>query len=136
MIPAWSGAASASTAAIAAAAAARAERGRHHVRQSAEVIAPRRGAGGRATGGDEVCCTRHARGLQARCKPPANRPLTPDSFLNLCDSFRNRTRGYLEYNHLNPVRRGWVASPGHWRWSSAHEWLDGASPVLVCDLWK
>ena len=26
----------------------------------------------------------------------------------------------LEYLHNNPVRRGWVASPEHWRWSSAH----------------
>lgn len=42
----------------------------------------------------------------------------------------------LEYIHNNPVRRGWVASPEHWRWSSAHEWLGGVSPVLFCDPWK
>ena len=42
----------------------------------------------------------------------------------------------LEYIHNNPVRRGWVASPEHWRWSSAHEWVKGASPVLVCEPWK
>ena len=36
----------------------------------------------------------------------------------------------LEYIHNNPVRRGWVASPEHWRWSSAHEGLVGASPVF------
>ena len=41
----------------------------------------------------------------------------------------------LEYLHLNPVRRGMVASPEHWRYSSAHEWLGGSSPVMRCDPW-
>jgi REP element-mobilizing transposase RayT len=35
----------------------------------------------------------------------------------------------LDYLHRNPVRRGWVASPEHWRYSSAHEWLPGAFPT-------
>jgi REP element-mobilizing transposase RayT len=42
----------------------------------------------------------------------------------------------LEYLHNNPVRRGWVASPEHWRYSSAHEWLPGAMPLLRCDAWR
>jgi REP element-mobilizing transposase RayT len=42
----------------------------------------------------------------------------------------------LEYIHNNPVRRGWIASPEHWRYSSAHEWLEGAAPVLRCDPWR
>ncbi len=42
----------------------------------------------------------------------------------------------LEYIHHNPVKRGWVASPEHWRYSSAHEWLPGASPVLRVDPWR
>ena len=42
----------------------------------------------------------------------------------------------LEYLHNNPVKRGLVASPEHWRYSSAHEWLDGAEAVLKCDAWK
>jgi len=42
----------------------------------------------------------------------------------------------LEYLHYNPVKRGWVSSPEHWRYSSAHEWLSGAIPVLRCDPWK
>lgn len=41
----------------------------------------------------------------------------------------------LEYLHNNPVKRGLVAAPEHWRYSSAHEWLDGAMPVLRCDDW-
>ena len=41
----------------------------------------------------------------------------------------------LEYIHLNPVCRGLVASPEHWRYSSAHEQLPGALPVLRCDSW-
>jgi REP element-mobilizing transposase RayT len=42
----------------------------------------------------------------------------------------------LDYIHSNPVRRGWVASPEHWRYSSAHEWLSGATPLLHCDPWR
>ena len=42
----------------------------------------------------------------------------------------------LTYLHNNPVKRGLVASPEHWRYSSAHEWLPGAIPVLRCDPWR
>jgi len=42
----------------------------------------------------------------------------------------------LDYIHHNPVRRGWVASAEHWRYSSAHEWLAGAVPLLRCDPWR
>jgi putative transposase len=42
----------------------------------------------------------------------------------------------IEYIHQNPVRRGWVASPEHWRYSSAHEWLEGTAPLLRCDDWR
>jgi REP element-mobilizing transposase RayT len=42
----------------------------------------------------------------------------------------------LEYLHSNPVKRGLVASPEHWRYSSAHEWLPGAIPVLRVDPWR
>jgi hypothetical protein len=38
--------------------------------------------------------------------------------------------------HANPVRRGWVTSPEHWRYSSAHEWLPGSQPVLRRDPWR
>ena len=41
----------------------------------------------------------------------------------------------LEYLHNNPVKRGWVAAPEHWRYSSAHEWLGGTQPLLRCDGW-
>jgi REP element-mobilizing transposase RayT len=44
-------------------------------------------------------------------------------------------RQKLEYLHNNPVKRGWVAAPEHWRYSSAHEWLGGAQPLLRCDEW-
>jgi putative transposase len=39
----------------------------------------------------------------------------------------------LDYLHNNPVKRGLVAAPEHWRYSSAHEWLVGAMPVTRCD---
>ena len=42
----------------------------------------------------------------------------------------------LEYLHNNPVKRGLVALPEHWRYSSAHEWCPGAAPLLRCDDWR
>ena len=44
-------------------------------------------------------------------------------------------RQKLEYLHNNPVKRGWVAAPEHWRYSSAHEGLGGVEPLLLCDTW-
>jgi REP element-mobilizing transposase RayT len=41
----------------------------------------------------------------------------------------------LDYIHANPVKRGLVALPEHWRYSSAHEWLEGAMPSFKCDPW-
>ena len=41
-----------------------------------------------------------------------------------------------EYLHQNPVKRGLVAMPEHWRYSSAHEWAEGAMPALRCDAWR
>ena len=42
----------------------------------------------------------------------------------------------IDYIHANPVRRGWVTASEHWRYSSAHEWLPGAEPVMCCDPWR
>ncbi|EDY15840.1 conserved hypothetical protein [Chthoniobacter flavus Ellin428] len=42
----------------------------------------------------------------------------------------------LEYLHNNPVQRGLVAAPEHWRYSSAHEFCEGAVPLLKCDPWR
>ena len=42
----------------------------------------------------------------------------------------------LEYLHNNPVKRGLVAAPEHWRFSSAHEWCPGVETVLRCDSWR
>lgn len=42
----------------------------------------------------------------------------------------------LEYLHHNPVKRGLVAAPEHWRYSSAHEWLPGSLSVLPVDDWR
>ena len=42
----------------------------------------------------------------------------------------------LEYLHNNPVKRGLVASPEHWRYSSAHEWLPASLPLLRVDRWR
>jgi REP element-mobilizing transposase RayT len=42
----------------------------------------------------------------------------------------------LDYIHNNPVLRGLVGAPEHWRYSSAHEWLVGGHPLFKCDPWK
>ena len=42
----------------------------------------------------------------------------------------------MEYLHGDPVARGLVAAPEHWRYSSAHEWCAGVEPVLRCDPWR
>ena len=40
----------------------------------------------------------------------------------------------LEYIHNNPVRRGLVASPEEWRWSSCRWYLNGETgPVEIED---
>ena len=39
----------------------------------------------------------------------------------------------IDYIHHNPVARGLVSRPEHWRYSSAHEELAGGQPVLRCD---
>ncbi len=49
------------------------------------------------------------------------------------DAATERTLSYL---HNNPVVRGLVAAPEHWRYSSAHEWLAGVVPVMRCDRWE
>jgi hypothetical protein len=42
----------------------------------------------------------------------------------------------VDYIHQNPVRKGYVCVPEHWRYSSAKYWLDGEegeipiSPVI------
>jgi hypothetical protein len=42
----------------------------------------------------------------------------------------------IDYIHNNPVQRGLVVAPEHWRYSSAHEWLWGAVPVFRCEPWR
>ena len=41
-----------------------------------------------------------------------------------------------DYLHANPGKRGPVAAPEDWRYSSAHEWDESATPVLRCDPWR
>ena len=42
----------------------------------------------------------------------------------------------LEYLHQNPVHRGFVVGAEHWRYSSAHQWLEGGHPLFMCDGWE
>ena len=44
-------------------------------------------------------------------------------------------RQKVDYIHNNPVARGMVVGPEHWRYSSAHEWLAGGHPLFKCDPW-
>ena len=41
-------------------------------------------------------------------------------------------QAYIDHN---PIKRGLVVAPGHWRYSSAHEGFPGITPVLRCDPW-
>jgi putative transposase len=40
---------------------------------------------------------------------------------------------YVEYIHLNPVRRGLVGRPEEWKWSSIHEYGGSFEPLLRID---
>jgi hypothetical protein len=46
------------------------------------------------------------------------------------------TEQKIDYIHNNPVLRGLVVAPEHWRYSSAHEWLTGGHPLFTCDHWR
>jgi REP element-mobilizing transposase RayT len=41
----------------------------------------------------------------------------------------------VEYIHNNPVKRGYVADPIHWRYSSAGNYHDGIGLIPVCTEW-
>jgi hypothetical protein len=43
-------------------------------------------------------------------------------------------RQKLEYIHHNPVKRGYVDSPEHWRYSSARNYL-GEPGLIAIDPW-
>ncbi len=43
-------------------------------------------------------------------------------------------RQKLEYIHMNPVKRGYIEKPEHWRYSSAGHYL-GHGGLLVIDQW-
>jgi hypothetical protein len=43
----------------------------------------------------------------------------------------------IDYIHENPVRRGWVEAPEHWRYSSARNYMLEDHSVLELDcLWE
>ncbi|QVL48741.1 MAG: hypothetical protein KFB96_24850 [Thiocapsa sp.] len=44
-------------------------------------------------------------------------------------------RQKLEYIHNNPVKRGFVDAPEHWRWSSARGYAGGRGVVEVYTGW-
>jgi len=41
----------------------------------------------------------------------------------------------VEYIHYNPVRRGYVDDPIHWRYSSARNYFTGSGVIPVCTEW-
>lgn len=44
-------------------------------------------------------------------------------------------RQKLDYIHYNPVKRGFVDLPEHWRWSSARDYAGGSGPIAVDRDW-
>jgi putative transposase len=53
-----------------------------------------------------------------------------DRFVRHGEEFRER----MEYMHLNPVRKGIVQKPEHWRWSSYNDFSLDKSVVMACPL--
>ena len=45
----------------------------------------------------------------------------------------NEIREKVDYIHANPVRRGLVAQPGDWPWSSWRAWRDGVDEPVAID---
>ena len=43
-------------------------------------------------------------------------------------------REKLDYIHMNPVKRGYVDKPEHWRYSSARNYL-GETGIMPVDTW-
>lgn len=41
----------------------------------------------------------------------------------------------IEYIHYNPIRRGYVNDPVHWRYSSARNYVQGTGLIPVCTKW-
>ncbi|OED43613.1 transposase [Endozoicomonas sp. (ex Bugula neritina AB1)] len=41
----------------------------------------------------------------------------------------------VDYIHQNPVKRGYVDKPEHWRYSSARNYLDQEGLLEVCRIW-
>ena len=65
--------------------------------------------------------------------------------LNQLSYFRAAHRKAVAAHHVwqeagvsarQPGEAGMVASPEHWRYSSAHEGMAGTCPVLRCDPWR
>jgi len=44
-------------------------------------------------------------------------------------------RQKLEYMHYNPVKRGYVDDPAHWRYSSARNYAGQDSLLKICMEW-
>ena len=42
----------------------------------------------------------------------------------------------IEYIHNNPLRRGYVDEPDHWRFSSARDYAGSKGLIDVCVVWK
>ena len=41
----------------------------------------------------------------------------------------------IEYIHYNPVRRGYIDDPSHWRYSSTRNYLTGSGLIPICTEW-
>ena len=39
----------------------------------------------------------------------------------------------MEYLHYNPVRKGFVEKPEHWKYSSARNWILGDDSIITVD---
>lgn len=42
----------------------------------------------------------------------------------------------IEYIHINPVKRGFIDDPVHWRYSSARDYAGHTGPIPICTNWR
>ena len=60
----------------------------------------------------------------------------PEAVRIVFDSWNHLAKEKLEYMHNNPVKRGYVDEPVHWRYSSARNYAGKAGLAKVVTDWR
>ena len=73
--------------------------------------------------------------LKARHKKDRKFQLWQESFHPQVIQGQEMMRQKLEYMHANPVRKGFVDDPVHWRWSSSRDYAGKPGTLKVITSW-